>query len=324
MEKQNIVILLAIMVSLVVISLPINIENTISKSPLLLQDSGENITLYDINNETKVLESPIISTNYFETLNGMVITEEKYANFLETEKTVNIDISFAGKKINFDQAIPGNRIWSYVTIDGVLVIPSNAARFDLEKTSHYSEKILVTFKSSDAKKVDIYTIKKEIPSFIETNTDSTWNFDQSKGLISIKSDNGPIEIIEVYYVDFVTRGTVFIEDTEQIENLDYKNTGLINQEKTFSSSLLKFEEDVETTRNELNKLAENITTLTEVRNEIRSIHNQLNETVSLGENTISGAVLLEPSIAAIWLIVTIILIVLCIDIIFFRKRGRKK
>ena len=116
MKRHNTIILAAMLISLVIISFaPVN-ENTIVKNPTLLQDGEENITLISTGNETedvKILENPIISKEYFETLNGMLITEEKYANFEESEITIDVDIPFEGKTISLEITIPGNRVWSY-------------------------------------------------------------------------------------------------------------------------------------------------------------------------------------------------------------------
>jgi hypothetical protein len=200
-------------------------------------------------------------------------------------------------------------------------VPQSSARISYE-TSFYSNggQLRVLMDQENLKKMWIFTEEKGRPGFILADSDILWGYDAETKIITVDSDKFNHKIL-VYWVNYRTSGTVFIEDTRNVEILEYRFQKLqddkeiktieISEKTNYTLGLEVKIENLSSTSSELVFQRGNLTL--EIDRE--------NQTLDEFSSRITGNVVVSPSTYIIYIIVLIILVIILVEALFF---GNKK
>jgi len=259
----------------------------------------------------------------YETANGMTLTLGRVDNYGDEEKSVIIPIEFSGKTLYYNLTLEANRTWTYATINGILILPHTPMIIDPAKTCYYQlgDQLLISIEKDYEGVSEIQVYCKE-PGVIMAGTSVRWYYDYKSGSLVVAGSNHFKEIM-LYFSRFVPEGTVFLEDTRMIEELEYRAEKLELNFGTINTTILPLRELSGNLTSELEGLkseSENVTA------EIEAIKEAIpltNETMKLYEERISADIVLSPSGVVITIIITLVLIVIIIDALLLTKRVKK-
>jgi hypothetical protein len=263
------------------------------------------------------------SVKDYETSNGMTLTLGRVDNYGDEEKNVIIPIGFSGKTLYYNLTLEANRTWTYAAINGILILPHTPMIINPTSTCYYriGDQLLISIEKDYEGVSEIQVYCKE-PGVIMAGTPVRWYYDYKSGSLVIAGSNHFKEIM-LYFSRFVPEGTVFLEDTRTVEELEYRAEKLELNFKTMNTTILPLRETLENMTGELEGLeseSENVTA------EIEAIKEAIpltNETMKLYEERISADVVLSPSVGVITIIIALILIVIIIDALLLAKRVKK-
>lgn len=278
-------------------------------------------------NQSKMQPSNIM-TEEFETSNGMKLMLGTLTNYEAAEKTELVSIAIDDKILAFNVSLAPYSTWTYAHIDGVLIVPMQSAIIDTYVTSYYpsGEELVVKINSSYLNELQIYTGSKGVPSIIIPKTSINWDYDAGRKIITLQSKNIIKDEIVFFWVGFSSNdGAIFIEDMQKIENLGYRLNNMNREKININKDVALGEEKLGSAESESDELKLKTETITKEKQEIETNLTSSNMTVSKLENTVTGNVAVSPSIVIIWAIIAIILIILLIDVFFFKpKKGVEK
>jgi hypothetical protein len=293
-----------------------NVVETITKENTFLQNRTQ-ITMPAV---------PFVSEekDTTNTSNGVVLEIYKTTNINNSEKTFGVSVPMGTYSLEFKKIVPAGKTWSYAKMDGVTIIPSGVSVFDKENTSLYSnsEQVFIKFLESNTKSVDIYSKHNRAPSFIKADVDILWSFDAKKGLLHIESEEN-INDVSIYFIDFRPIGAVFIEDTKRAEIVSNELASIRDMFMNLNKTTTKMKEENKNLKDSSQSLIEQINAARKDRESASGKFEKVNNTTRFIENEVTSNVILSPSTAVISIMVAIVVLILCIDIIFFRERVKK-
>lgn len=323
-------------------------ENTIGKTAMLLDSGslGENIGIGELIAET--IEEPELNataenieigeevkqtttqagqpfvTKEYLTSNGLMLTLGSIYNYAGSEKNETVHILMDNKLIGFSISIEPYSTWNFAKIDGVLIVPVTSALIDPYSTSFYpsGEELVIKINSTALHELEIYTGSKGAPSIIIPKVPISWTYDADKKIVTISSRAVIKGDIVLFWVGFSDGdGTIFLEDRQRIETFEHM-IGIVSEErKGLENDLVVGREKLISLQSENTSLGLQIKQVTSENEAVKINIANYNKTVSKLEDMITANVALSPSLAIVWAIVALILIILLIDVFMFRPKS---
>jgi hypothetical protein len=307
------------------INLEASTEGNLSAETIAI---GEAITA-DKQQEEQNKEQPsdIMTDEYF-TPNGMMLTIGKIINSEDKEKSEIVSLAIDDKILKFNISMAPYSTWTYAQIDDMLIVPVQSASINTSETSYYpsGNELIIKIDPGELHELQIYTGSKGSPSVIIPKTSISWNYDANQKIVTIQSKDVIKDNIVMFWVGFSKDdGTIFIEDMQKLETLNYRLNTMNEEKINLNNDVAIGKDKLSTSESDLSELklkAENISKSNEEVSDNLTISNM---TVSNLESIITANVAVSPSIAIIWAIVAIILIILLIDVFLFKpKRSAEK
>lgn len=286
--------------------------------------AGETISVGEaVATEESNKQSSDIMTDEYETSNGMILTLGKNINYEATEKSKLISLSIDNKILDFDISIDPYGLWNYAKVDGILIVPMQAAKIDPYGTSYYpsGDELVIKLSSDALHELQIYTGSKGAPSIIIPKMSINWNYDASKRIVKIKSNDVITGDIVMFWAGFSGNDeTIFLEDMQKIENLAH-NIGVISKEKiNLNKDVAIGEEKLNKLESDLDELQLHINATSKANDALANQSLETNSTLSKLENMVTGNIAVAPSLTIVWIIISIILVILLIDAFLFKPK----
>ncbi len=252
----------------------------------------------------------------YHTNNGLTLSLGKVSNNLDFSILAR-NITFAGNSLPIDIIIAPNSTWTYVRLDGMLIVPKTPAIIDTEKTSFYqsSRQLHISFDGTD--EVDIYFKNYGPPQIVISDTNIIWSFKDS--VLNVKS-TGVMKNIDVYWLD-ETNNTVFVEDRRKVESLEYVISRLAEELPKANGLLVKLRLKNDDLRKAMFSVDSRLAAVASEKSMMNDAIAQANSTAAKMEGIVSGNVVVSQSAFALAAIIAIISAMVLIDALTSRRKG---
>ena len=152
--------------------------------------------------------------------NGKKLFHTEIKNIFDTSKNITIPISIRDKTQYILRTMQPGEELEYTRINGIMILPKTDIDIDPVKTSYYplSEQLIISFMpGKELYEIDVYTEK--IPSLVMAETSIKWSYNSE--ILKIKAVDGFKDKITIFFSYMPLTGTVFLEDTKNLENMNY-------------------------------------------------------------------------------------------------------
>ncbi|MEM7819599.1 MAG: hypothetical protein QXD48_02110 [Candidatus Aenigmatarchaeota archaeon] len=266
-------------------------------------------------------EEKIELNNTYITANGMLLTLHEIENNENVTKT-NIIIEFNNEKKTFDVFIPPYESFTYATLDSFVIIPKRPSSINTYNTSYYKmgNELYIEFLSPID---EIYVFLPNLPSpgIVVADSNIEWRFNER--IVHVKSIDGSFSKVTMFWFEHTKPGTLFLEDTKNIESI-------LNNIFIFNNNITLLTNKLHTTANSVAMLEKEVENLKSMVEDARSqklyvehlATNMSNKNKEL-ENVVTSNILMSPTTIFVAIIVFVIIILLLIDVIFFRPKEVK-
>ena len=250
------------------------------------------------------------------TSNGLTLSLGKVSNSLDFSILVK-NITFAGNSLPLDIIIAPNSTWTYVRLDGILIVPKTPAVIDVRKTSFYqsSRQLHVSFDGTD--EVDIYFKSYGLPRIVISDASIRWSFKDT--VLNVKSSD-VMRDVDVYWLD-ETNDTVFVEDRRKVESLEYVLSRLAEELPKANELLVKLRVKNDELKKSLFSVESRLVAVANEKSMLNDAIVQSNSTSAKMEKMVSGNVVVSQSAFALAVIIAIISAMILVDALTARRKG---
>ena len=266
--------------------------------------------------ELYVREKSYTTDNGKKLILGTLITRKNETSKLE------IPITFQDEVIYIERIMAPGETWTYVKINGILIMPKSAGMLNPFKTSYYpkSDQLVISILPEGLNELDIYT--ENVPSLILSKTPVRWFYNDST--LNVKMSEKFSGDISVFFGHMPLSGTVFIEDTKNLEILEQKSVDMRNQISEMESQIEDFKAEIASIENEMIEINEETANITAAQLETKEAIASLNKTTTDLENRITTNIAITPAEVGIGIIIIISLLLILLYSFFFENKGEKK
>ncbi len=312
MRKENIILILGILTTLVLVSI-IHTKTSVGIEETLTAETIEK-------NSLVVLDKDIeYSVKKYITKNGLELEIGNVTNKGESKKTEVYINARGGIWITFNPYIKTNESWTYAKVGGFLILPESSGLIILpENTTYYKiNKQLRLYFSGSGERLFIYSLKR--PTSVFSSTNVFWSYDSKKEMIEIylKDVNGNIV---VDWTEYPVYDILFVEDRTKEEELLYEISLLEDQLYKIKEEHEITLSEIENTKNKIAELNEKIEEKKKEKLELEANINQKDKENKELIEKIESNFLVSPLNIQIFVLMFILLIVL---VIILRGGGEK-
>lgn len=283
---------------------------------ILQAETVEEPLVTRLEEELYVNEKNYITDNGKNLILGTVISRQNETDMVE------IPISYRNELYYIERTMSPGEEWTYIKINGILIVPKSAGILNQYKTSYYpkSDQLVIHILPDGLSELEVYT--DDIPSLVLSETPVRWSY--NNGILDIKMSEKFTGEISVFFGYIPLSGTVFIEDTKNLETLEYSTVKMRNSISEMENQVEEFEAEITDLENEIDAIEDETDDVSTSNSELEEDVEGLNKTATDLENSITANVAVSPIEVSIGILLTIILALIILYSIMFNKRSAKK
>jgi hypothetical protein len=236
------------------------------------------------------------------------------------ERNLTLSIPTESRYIDFNVTIAPKSMLTYAKINGMIIVPKTNSDIYSDNTTYYPTGEILEVNTYGAKEFQIFTARKAVPAIVIANN-MHWDYDQTERMLTISGKEN-LKSILIYWGESGNPVT-FLEDTRKLEISNNKIFEMGSHLVTLKGELENATYPVKILRSEIENIDNMTSTTIDEQNSYKKGIGELNATASDIENSVTGKVVLSPALTVGWIVISIILVLLILDVALFKKGDKK-